>query len=76
MALHDADLNSYRHTKRKNRKTEVLTLTRMLVYAALSTNLGSNLHGHIGKTPKHTKKGRTWKSIHLLHLTPNHNVSV
>jgi hypothetical protein len=43
MALHDADLNSYRHTERKNRKTEVLTLTRMLVYAALSTNLGSNL---------------------------------
>jgi hypothetical protein len=42
-ALHDADLNSYRHIDRKNRKGEVLTLTKMLVYAALSTNLGSNL---------------------------------
>jgi hypothetical protein len=43
IALHDADLNSYCHIERKNRKREVLTLTKMLVYAVLSTNLGSNL---------------------------------
>jgi len=29
-----ANLNSYRHIERKNRKREVLTLTKMPVYAA------------------------------------------
>jgi len=63
-------------------KNDFISLVTVKMYTLYSSSylsflvLLACLHGHSGKTLKHTKKDRTLKNIHLLHLSPNHNVSV